>query len=50
MRLRAAVIRLRGDVDAVGAHIGDQPDGLALDVDALVQPLREPHGVGGGKA
>ena len=42
--------RLGRDVDAVGAHIGDEADGLAADVDALIEPLRDPHGVRGRKA
>ena len=42
--------RLFRDVHAVGAHIGDEADGLAVDVDAFVEPLRDPHGVGGRKA
>ena len=35
---------------AVGAHIGDEADGLAVDVDAFVEPLRDAHGVGGREA
>jgi len=42
--------RLVRDVDAVGAHIGDEADGLAVDVDPFVQPLRDAHGVGGREA
>ena len=37
--------RFRVHVDAVGTHISDETDGLAADVDAFVEPLREPHGV-----
>ena len=37
--------RLAIHVDAVGPHIGNQTDGFAADVDALVESLREPHGV-----
>src|SRR3546814_12977326 len=29
--------------DAVGSHIGDEADGLAADVDALVKALRHPQ-------
>ena len=39
-----------GDLHAVGPHIGDEADGLAVDVDALVEPLRDPHRVRGGEA
>src|SRR5262249_61135811 len=42
--------RLLGDVDAVGAHIGNEADGLAVDVDAFIEPLRDAHGVGGREA
>ena len=35
--------RLVGDLHAVGAHIGDEADGLAADIDALIEPLRHPH-------
>ena len=37
--------RFRVHVDAVGPHIGDETDRLAADVDAFVEPLREPHGM-----
>src|SRR6202011_4682798 len=33
-------------VDTVGAHIGDEADGVALDVDAFVETLRDAHGMG----
>src|SRR6185503_1990790 len=36
--------RFRRHVDAVGAHIGDETGGLAVDLDTFVQPLRQPHG------
>ena len=36
--------RFRRHVDAVGAHIGDEAGGLAVDLDAFVEPLRQPHG------
>src|SRR5262249_25012435 len=39
--------RLLRDVDAVGAHIGNEADGLAVDVDAFIESLRDAHGVGG---
>ena len=42
--------RLFRDVDAVGAHIGNEADGLAVDLDAFVEPLRDAHGVRGRKA
>ena len=42
--------RLVGDLHAVGTHIGDEADGIAADVDALVEALRDPHGVGRRKA
>ena len=35
--------------DAVGPHIGDKPDRLAIDVDAFVQPLGDLHGALGGE-
>ena len=44
MTLARAGDRLGRHVDAVGAHIGDQADGLAADVDALVEALRDLHG------
>ena len=31
---------------AIGAHVGDQADGLAADVGTLIKPLRQPHGLG----
>ncbi len=36
--------RFRREVDAVGAHIGDEAGGLAVDLDAFVETLRQPHG------
>ena len=39
-----------GDLHAVGSHIGDEADRIAADVDALVEPLRDPHGVRRRKA
>src|SRR5208337_4732402 len=38
--------RLGREVDAVGAHISDQPDRPVADVDALVKPLGDLHGAG----
>ncbi len=38
----AAIASLR-HLHAVGPHVGDQADGLAADVHALVQLLRHPH-------
>ncbi len=37
--------RLRRDLHAVGSHIGDEAGGLAADVDAFIEPLRDAHGV-----
>ena len=47
-----AGLRDRGAVDlhAVGSHIGDEAGGLAADVDAFIEPLRDPHGVRRRKA
>ena len=42
--------RVLGDLHAVGAHVGDQPDRLAADIHAFVKALSDPHRVGGGKA
>ena len=42
--------RFRRYVDAVGAHIGDEAGGLAVDLDAFVETLRKTHGDGGRKA
>ena len=36
--------------DAVGPHIGDQTDGLAADIDALIEFLCRLHGARGGEA
>ncbi len=46
MTCRTERDRLGGDLHAVGAHISNEADGLAADVDALIEPLRHPHGVG----
>src|SRR4029077_20753924 len=35
--------RLFGYLDAIGSHIGDQTDGLAVDIDPFVEPLRDAH-------
>ena len=35
----------RVHVDAVGTHISNEADRLALDLDALIEPLGDPHGV-----
>ena len=37
---------LRRHVDAVGAHISNESDRLAVDLDAFVQALRDLHGAG----
>ncbi len=37
-------------VDAVGTHISNETDRFAADVDALIQTLRDPHGVRWRKA
>src|SRR5882672_9836476 len=42
-QLARAGDRLGGDGDAVGPHIGDQPDRIAAEVDALVEPLGDLH-------
>ena len=39
------VDRLARHLHAVGTHVGDQAGGLAVDVDAFVQLLRQPHGL-----
>ena len=49
-QLAAGGDRLLGDLHAVGSHISNEADGLALDGHALVEPLRDPHGMGGGEA
>ncbi len=36
--------------DTVGSHIGNETGGLAADVDAFIQTLRDAHGVRGRKA
>ena len=38
------------DLHAVGSHIGDEAGGLAADIDAFIEPLRDPHGMRGRKA
>ena len=40
-----ARLRDRGAVDlhAVGSHIGNETGGLAADIDAFIEPLRDPH-------
>ncbi len=42
--------RFGRELHAVGAHIGDEADGLATDIDALVEPLSNTHGGGGAQA
>ena len=42
--------RLAGDRDPVGAHIGDQADGIAVEVDALIEPLGNLHRARGAEA
>ena len=42
--------RLGGEVDAIGAHVGDEPDRAVADVHALVKALGDLHGAGGRKA
>ena len=41
--------RLGRNGDPVGAHIGDQADGFAAEIDAFVKPLRDLHRAGGAK-
>src|SRR5215472_11424939 len=41
-RLRDSLV---GDLHAIGSHIGDNAGGLAADIDALVEPLGDAHGV-----
>ena len=38
------------DLHAVGSHIGNETGGLAADIDAFIEPLRDPHGVRRRKA
>ncbi len=47
-----AGLRDRGRIDlhAIGTHVGNETRGLAADVDALVEPLRDAHGVRRRKA
>src|SRR6185312_7901406 len=42
--------RLRRDLHAVGSHIGDQAFALAAEVNALIEPLSELHGMARGEA
>ena len=42
--------RGRIDLHAVGTHISNEAGGLAADVDAFIEPLRDPHGVRRRKA
>ena len=44
------VDRLRHDGDAVGSHVGDEADGLAADVDALIEALGDLHRLLGREA
>ena len=41
---------LLGDLHAVGAHVGDEPHGLAAQVDAFIELLGQAHGAGGAEA
>src|SRR6266852_2820933 len=41
--------RLGGDLDAVGAHVGDQAAGIAVELDTFVEPLRHRHRAAGAK-
>jgi len=41
--------RIDRQTDAVGSHIGNQADGLAAQVDALIQALGQLHGAAGGE-
>ena len=43
-RCAASAMASGACLHAVGSHVGDQADGLAADVDALVEPLRDLHG------
>ena len=38
------------DLHAVGSHIGNETGGLAADIDAFIEPLRDPHGMRRRKA
>ena len=42
--------RFARDLHAVGTHISNETDGLAVDVDTFIETLRHPHGVRGRKA
>ena len=43
-RAARRVDRLGRHLHAVGAHIGDEAGGLAADIDAFIEPLRDLHG------
>ena len=49
-RLTRRLDRLGSDLHAVGTHVGDQADGLAADIDAFIEPLRDLHRAGGREA
>ena len=49
-RWRAWHDRRTVDLHAVGSHIGDETGGLAADIDAFIEPLRDAHGVRGREA
>ena len=49
MTRRASCTASRRHVDAVGSHIGDETDRLAADFHALIEPLRDAHGLGRSK-
>ena len=38
------------ELHAVGTHIGDEADRLAAEIDALIEPLGDAHGVAGAEA
>jgi hypothetical protein len=44
------VARLPCDLHPVGAHVGDQPHGPAVQVDALIKLLGQAHGMGCAEA
>ena len=48
--MRVAAMASPAHLDAVGAHIGDEPDRLAADVDAFIEALGDLHGLGRGEA
>jgi len=41
--------RLFGEIDGVGAHVGDQAGGFIAEGDALIKLLGDPHGAAGGE-